>query len=338
MSYRLLFCCALAITLAAGCGQPDPDEALGSVAQPMIDGAPSDATYAGVVFVHTQQSDQDALTCTGTLVAPNLVVTALHCVTSASLGKFSCRADGSMSAASVQDGTLGPLVPPANVKIYTGSPVDYSAPAAIGARLFGTGSTQGCQGDLALVQLDRDLDAPVSPIRIDKMAAWKEDVNVVGYGETNEDALAGQRLVRAVNVIDVGPSSTTEPTRTAPPRTFVVGAGPCKGDSGGPAFDAETGALLGVFSLNTADDCNLVGIRNIYTSLSPFSKVITDAFTAAGAEPVLEAGSEIDPAPKTSAKADAGCAFSPPRSTHSSLAIGLLGLLGCGLVRRRARA
>jgi hypothetical protein len=338
MSYRLLLCSAALATLATGCGQADPESDLGSVAQPMIDGVPSDATYDGVVFIETKQSSASSLSCTGTLVAPNLVVTALHCVTTASLGKFTCKADGSMSATSVQDGTLGPLVPPANVKVYRGSPVDYSAPAALGAHLFGTGSTQGCQGDLALVQLDRDLDAPVSPIRIDKMAAWKENVNVVGYGETDTANGAGLRLVRAVSVIDVGPSSTTEPTRTASPRTFVVGEGPCKGDSGGPAFDAETGALLGVFSLNTADDCTLVGIRNVYTSLSPFSKIITDAFTAAGAVPVLEAGSVVDPAPKASAQAEGGCAFSSPRGTHSSLVVGLLGLLGCGLIRRRPRA
>jgi hypothetical protein len=178
----------------------------------------------------------------------------------------------------------------------------------------------------------------VAPIRIDKMATWKENVNILGYGETETANSAGLRLVRTVSVIDVGPSSTTEPTRTASPRTFVVGEGPCKGDSGGPAFDADTGALLGVFSLNTADDCSLVGIRNVYTSLSPFSKIITDAFAAAGAVPVLEAGSAVDPAPTTSAKADGGCALSAPGSAHSSLAVTLLGLLGCGLIRRRQRA
>jgi hypothetical protein len=338
MSYRLRLCSAVVATLAAGCGQPDPEAGLGSVAQPMIDGEPSDATYDGVVFIQTKQSGQDGLACTGTLVAPNLVITALHCVTSAALGSFSCNPDGSTTSASAQQGILGPLVPAGNVKIYTGSPVDYSAPAAIGAHLFGTGSTQGCQGDLAMIQLDRDLDATVSPIRIDKMATWNESVNIAGYGETETGDSAGLLLVRTVSVVDVGPSSTGEPTRTASPRTFVVGEGPCKGDSGGPAFDAETGALLGVFSLNTATDCSLVGIRNVYTSLSPFSKIITDAFTAAGAVPVLEAGSVVDPAPTASAKADGGCELSSPRGTHSSFLVGLLGLLGCGLIRRRQRA
>src|SRR3954471_14327160 len=111
MSYRLLLCSAMVATLAAGCGQADPEDSLGSVAQPMIEGEPSDATYGGIVFIQTKQSSEGSLSCTGTLVAPNLVITALHCVTSAGLGKFTCKPDGSMTAASVQDGTLGPLVP-----------------------------------------------------------------------------------------------------------------------------------------------------------------------------------------------------------------------------------
>ncbi|HEU4579969.1 MAG TPA: trypsin-like serine protease [Polyangiaceae bacterium] len=338
MSSRPLLPCTVALALLVACGQAG-DVELGVVQQPMIEGTQADESYGGVVFLETKQP-AGKISCTGTLVAPNLVATALHCVTSSPLGHFNCQPDGSITASTVQEGAIGPLVAPSNVKVYTGSPVDYSAPVAAGARLYGTGSTQGCQGDLALVQLDHALDAPVAPVRLDRMASWKERVHVLGYGETDVAANQGYRLLREVQVIDVGPGSTAEPARTASPRTFVVGEGPCKGDSGGPALSADTGALLGVFSLNENDDCSAVGIRNVYTSLSPFSKMILDAFDKAGAEPQLEPGAVLEqPDPEPTKKADAGgCTLSPAGTSASSLGLALLGLAALASRLRRRRS
>jgi hypothetical protein len=342
MSFRVLLCCTLATALGAGCGQADEDTELGVLTQPMFAGVPSDASYDGVVYVETKQTADSTLSCTGTLVAPNLVITALHCVTNAALEgyTFTCKPDGSLSSTDVQAGTLGALVLASNVKIYTGSPVEYDsrAPAAVGMRLFGTGSTQACQGDLALVQLDRALAQPVASVRLDRMAAWKESVTVLGYGETETGNNGGLRRMRQVEVLDVGSMSAADSTRTASPRTFVVGEGPCKGDSGGPAFSDTTGALLGVFSLNTANSCDSVGTRNIYTSLAPFSKLILDTFEKAGAEPVLEPGSSIDE-PEAKKKADSGgCRLSPGHPAPASFALTVFGIGAICLARRRRRA
>jgi hypothetical protein len=103
---------------------------------------------------------------------------------------------------------------------------------------------------------------------------------------------------------------------------------------------------LGVFSLNTASACDLVGIRNVYTALSPYSKVILNAFKAAGADPVLE-----NPLPDagvtaaTSQESSGGCSLSAAASSpaapsgHAPFALVSLAALACtGLVRRcRAR-
>jgi MYXO-CTERM domain-containing protein len=339
MSFRTLLCCTLATTLFAGCGQADDESELGVLTQPMFAGVPSDASYDGVVFLETKQTSESTLSCTGTLIAPNLVITALHCVTNAALEgyHFTCRPDGSLSSSDAQAGTLGALVLASNVKIYLGSPVQYNSrePAAIGKLLFGTGSSQACQGDLALVQLDRALEQPVASVRLDRMAAWKEKATVLGYGETETGNNGGLRRMRQVEVLDVGASSAVDSTRTASPRTFVVGEGPCKGDSGGPAFSDTTGALLGVFSLNTADSCDSVGTRNVYTALSPFSKLILDTFETAGAEPVLEPGSSLDePEPKKKAEAG-GCAVSPGRPAPQGFALALFGIGAIYLGRRR---
>jgi len=339
MSFRVLLCCTLAATLVAGCGQTEDEPELGVLTQPMFNGEISDASYDGVVFLETKQTEEESLSCTGTLIAPNLVLTALHCVTNAALEgyHFTCRPDGSLNSTDVRAGTLGGLVLASNVKIYLGSPVQYDAraPAAVGMRLFGTGSTQACQGDLALVQLDRDLSLPVASLRLDRMAVWKEKTTVLGYGETETGNNGGLRRMRQVEVLDVGASSAADSTRTAAPRTFVVGEGPCKGDSGGPAFSDETGALLGVFSLNTADSCDGVGTRNVYTSLSPFSQLILDTFEKAGAEPVLEPGSSLDE-PEVKKKAPAAaCAMSPGGPAPRGLALSLFGIGALCLARRR---
>jgi len=112
MSFRALLRCTLATTLLAACGQAGEDAELGVLTQPMFAGEPSDASYDGVVFIETKQSAENALVCTGTLVAPNLVITALHCVTGSPLGTFDCKPDGSMTSANIQDGTLSALVLP----------------------------------------------------------------------------------------------------------------------------------------------------------------------------------------------------------------------------------
>lgn len=336
---------ALAVCLLTACGQAgleaNSELELGSTEQALLGGELSDETFGGVVFLETAQTSNSGLACTGTLIAPNLLATALHCVTSNPLGYFNCLPDGTLSSTSnVQDGTIGTLVPPGNVKVYTGSPVNYGEPAAVGKRLLGTGSTQACQGDLALVVLDRDLDLPTVPVRLDKMAGWRESVNVLGYGQTDNPDQLSMRVIRELQVLDVGPATTSEPTRTAAPRTFAVGEGPCKGDSGGPALALGTRALLGVFSLNTAPDCAEVGGRAVYTSMSPFYQLVLDGYEAAGAEPNLENGLPPEPEePAASTRVpEQGCALAAARTGTPPLGLAALGAVASGLLLRRRRA
>jgi MYXO-CTERM domain-containing protein len=73
----------------------------------------------------------------------------------------------------------------------------------------------------------------------------------------------------------------------------------------------------------------------VYTSLSPFSKLILDTLEKAGAEPVLEPGSSLDePEPKAKAEAG-GCVMSPAGSAPQGFALGLFGIGAICLARRR---
>ena len=339
MRHRLLIASSL---LLAACGAPPTGDGLelDSIEQSIVNGQVSEATDDdSAVYVRTRW-DNEAVTCTGTLVAPNLVATALHCITetpsaactSTARQCFTCNPDGSL----VEDnglGHIGPLTDPAGVNVTVGSRIAGVEPSAYGQQLIGSGSAQICRGDIGFIVLDRDLDAPITRVRLDYGVKPGDTVTIMGYGETETSGTSGRRMRSGVRITEVGPASEDEPTISASPRTFVVNEGPCHGDSGGPALAEDTGALVGVYSLTAGELCTGVGVRNIYTSLSLFSSVAREAFEAAGAEPL------IDPLPPEPAPPElvpeGGCTLNDPNHPGYAGSALLLALAGLGLIRRR---
>jgi len=329
-----------ALLLATACGQSADDAAFGSLQQPIVNGDVSTSSDDSAVYLLTRPSQGDAVFCTGTVIAPNLVATALHCVTHSTIGLFSCEPDGSLTAPDRADGTIGRLVEPAEVSVYVGPSIVGARPVTRGARLLGTGSTQICRGDLAFVVLEDPLDVPVSSVRISYGVEAGDFVRIVGYGETETYGDSGRHVREGRRVIDVGPLSEDQPSIIASPRTFVVNEGPCHGDSGGPAFAEDTGALVGVYSLAAGATCTTVGVRNVYTHLSTFSSFVLDAFAAADAEPILD---EPDAEPeRPGVVAESGCSVAAPgaggaRQSAPSAGLVALAALGAGLAFRRRR-
>ncbi len=145
--------------------------------------------------------------CSGTLIAPRIVVTAAHCVKGSSTPKFvtfTLRSDD-----------------PAAVKI----PVESSR-ATLN---YGKGTADG---DFGYVLLSKD--AAVDPVIVATMAEEKMlicegcQLTLVGYGSTAlGDTREGIKRLATTNVAKVvGGKIQTAPT----------GSGTCHGDSGGPAF------------------------------------------------------------------------------------------------------
>jgi len=348
MRHRLLTTTLLALSVA--CGAPPIDDALdhpelGSVEQAVVNGQVSEASSDDTaVYVRARWSGE-AVACTGTLVAPNLVATALHCITETPSGActvtaqqcFSCNSDGTLAEDSAL-GRIGPLIDAADVNVTVGSQIAGVAPTATAVQLFGSNSTQICRGDIGFILLDRDLDAPVTPVRLDWSIETNDTIRILGYGESETSGTSGRRMRSGVRVIEVGPASEDDPTITAAPRTFVVNEGPCHGDSGGPALSEDTGALVGVYSLTAGQSCTGIGVRNVYTNLSLFANLARQAFQASGHDPVL------DPEPpeveRPGVVPESGCtlAGSTPRNTAAGSAGSalLLALAALGLVRRRA--
>lgn len=279
--------CALGGLGFACSGFPETPDAARASRSAIVNGEPSDEQDDAVVKVIVPS--EQAL-CSGTLVAPNLVVTALHCVaTYNAFGVFSCDTKGVLVTSSPPDGELGAPVAAEGIEVHLGATPD-SVADAYGKRVFGSGSQVICRNDIAFVVLDRDLDAPLAPLRRQQATVRNEVMRVVGYGQTEMPVSIGRHRRDGVLVTAVAPVGTTPGSGNAAPNTFVLGPGACQGDSGGPALDAETGALTGVYSLSAGISCEYEQIRNVYTNVAAFSSLVDRAFEFAGHTPIPEPG------------------------------------------------
>jgi MYXO-CTERM domain-containing protein len=98
-----------------------------------------------------------------------------------------------------------------------------------------------------------------------------------------------------IKVKKLGPFDGDLTHEPVPPNDFLVGESICSGDSGGPALETRSGAVLGVVSrggngqndpMNPATGC--IGATNFYAAVNPFRDIVLYAFEQAGKEPWLE--------------------------------------------------
>lgn len=355
---RLLLA-ACAISLFTACGESEQYANYGRVQHAVAGGhVDTDEKWLGVVYLRTKIGKRTQL-CSGTLIAPDVVVTAMHCVAPLGSGEFQCDYAGNAKSTVAGAGQLGHAVEPELVEVRVGVDAVNNATAARGKRVFTTNSAHICTNDLAVVLLDTELDLPVTPLRLTHKTTLGEALTIVGYGMSEEDHADTTRRYREnVRVADLGTDSGSDQSSAAPPRTLVVGPSACQGDSGGPAFalnkaesgDPEQSVIVGVNSI-AIGQCGANDARSVFTRLEPFHALFDQAFEAAGrvvwqegqtfaGEPLPEPKPEPKPKPDTNENSKPrrltrGCSTQPTVSSPAPTWVMALGLLGYVVLVRR---
>lgn len=339
---------AAAIAIAcAGCASAAPDDVetdvrvqTGSSETEIFGGAKDDdaESIGGVVALRVGTGGTFEL-CTGALLAPNVVLTARHCVTKNATTSVSCDEEGRSANGKHVEADEDPQA----VGVYVGSSPNFAQkPTSVARAVVAPKGPYLCDSDIALVVLATPIDdvAPL-PVRLSAAAQPGERIRSVGYGQNDMKVPIGTRFRRAdVEVLAQGKAVSSSRTPLGP-HEFEVGRSICQGDSGGPAISQDTGAVIGVVSRGGGCDDDF---GHIYTTTSGFDALFDEAFAVAGAQPVREAGATVHPRSTTEPTAsddatsgsDGSCALAPGRRAPvgAGAALGLL-IAGTVVLRRR---
>ncbi|MEO7032999.1 MAG: trypsin-like serine protease [Polyangiaceae bacterium] len=223
-----------------------------SVASPIIGGYLDSITHGVVALAEPISQTNVAVFCSGSLLAPNLVLTARHCI--ADIG------DGSSESVDCKTSQFGAVRDPRSLYVST-----EATPQTTKGTLYGVsqilqapGSTNVCGFDLALLILTKNVSAssatPIDPA-LGTTTTATEDFSAVGFGlqdpNDTKGKTAGTRMrFDGSQVYCVGGSC---PSAAGTAADEFVGASPvCSGDSGGPALNAA-GQVFGVTSRGDAE-------------------------------------------------------------------------------------
>jgi secreted trypsin-like serine protease len=192
--------------------------------------------------------DAQGWCCTGTLLAPRVVVTAAHCA---------------------RDGCSD--------RVLVGSDVADPDATVLGvqaARLHPDYGGVDDFHDLCVLILEAPAGAAPRALASVADVDAAESTRVVGFGNVDEFGSAGYGRRRMVDV----PMASSDPRFGADPTTEFVAGAPwldrdsCTGDSGGPAYIEVEGEwrLAGATSRRTASAFRRCGDGGIYTNVAAF--------------------------------------------------------------------
>jgi len=198
------------------------------------------------------------VTCTGTLIADNLVLTAHHCV----------------AARDSKGRVLDYNKDPEDVDIELGG--DYLPWGEVRVRAViapNCGYASG-EGDIAILVLSRHLiGIPTAVPRLESEPKLHEELHAIGFGRCALSRDAIHRVAR-----ESGPIDAVEPGHIAATASI------CPGDSGGPVF--ANGEIVGVISASVMDGDDKTRGLSLFTRVDVWPQIFSAAHEIAnGASP-----------------------------------------------------
>lgn len=241
----------LALGILMGCGEPQSSEknqvdkvqsVLGTVTG-AIKGGYTDENTTGVLgMIH--QSNYGVSSCTGSLIAPNVVLTAQHCI---------APIQGSDQGVDCGSSGFGNVYPASSLFVTPNTfmgwnSFDYTGAAEVHVPSGGYGNQWGedslvCGNDVAILVLSKPIDSASAKLmipRVDIPLQKNEEYSAVGYGATNQagDGSGTRRRRDNLSTECIGGDCPYYYSYSVKDAEWVGDTGVCQGDSGGPAVDS----------------------------------------------------------------------------------------------------